>query len=409
MNARLAAFVHHFEGMAPATLRIQRELVAIPAPTGREAARATFVRDRFRQIGLEDARIDAAGNVIARRPGIARAPCVSVCAHLDTVFPEGTDVTVRQDGTRLYGPGITDNARGLAAMLSVAEGLTAMQLRTERPIDFVATVGEEGHGDLRGAKAYFRDADRPAAAIAIDGAGDGHVVHRAVGARRFRISYRGRGGHSWGDFGLPNAVNAAALCATRLAALPLPKDPRTTLTVARIDGGGSINSIPASASLEVDLRSTSAAVIASLESEMRAIARRASNEVNGERRHVDGALSTEILRLGDRPCGDVPDDHPLVRAALAIAAGLGREPHSAAASTDASVPMALGIPSIALGGGGTGGLTHTLGEWFDPAGASRGVAQAFGVVLAAAGCDSVRDDYLLAPLVLPELNHQLSS
>lgn len=390
MNARLASFVRHFENTAPATLRLQRALVGIPAPTGHEAARACFVRERFVRVGLGDARIDAAGNVIARRPGTARLAGISVCAHLDTVFPEGTDVSVRADGSRLYGPGITDNARGLAVMLAVAEGFAAMHIRTERPIEFVATVGEEGHGDLRGAKAYFADAEPPVAAIAIDGAGDDHIVHRAVGSRRFRITYRGHGGHSWSAFGTPNAVHAAARCAARLAERPLPKDPPTTLTVARIEGGMSINSIPATASLEVDIRSTSAGMIATLDSELRAIARRAANDENGERRHLDAALSMEIVRIGDRPCGEILEDHPLVRSASSISFQLGREPRSLSASTDASVPIALGIPAIAVGGGGRGGLTHTADEWFEDEGGARGVARACAIVLAAArdvSCD----------------------
>src|SRR5580704_16141961 len=246
-----------------AIVRVQVAVSEIAAPTGEEQRRAAWISRRFTALGLSDIRSDAAGNVIGRRRGVRAGPAVAVCAHLDTVFPRGTTVRVRQDGELLLGPGIGDNGRGLAAMLALAEEIDGRRVRTVAPIDFVATTGEEGSGDLRGAKAFFAGAAAPlgpgiSAAIALDGAGDERVVHRGLGSRRFRITYRGSGGHSWAAYGVPNPVHAAAAAVSTLAGIVLPREPRTTLTVGRIGGGISVNAIPEEGWFEVDLRSTSA-------------------------------------------------------------------------------------------------------------------------------------------------------
>ncbi|MGZ8457611.1 MAG: M20/M25/M40 family metallo-hydrolase, partial [Gemmatirosa sp.] len=263
------------------TVRDQVTLAEIPAPTGEEAERGAWVARRFHALGLRDVRVDAAGNVIGRRPGADasdRAPCVAVCAHLDTVFPRGTPLQVRQDGRRLTGPGIGDNGRGLTAMLALAEALDGDQLRTRHAIEFVATTGEEGLGDLRGAKRYFADASEVRAAIALDGAGDERIVHRAVGSRRFRIAFTGPGGHSWAAFGVANAVHAAARAATAIASMPLDDEPRVTVSVGRMGGGICVNASPADGWLEVDLRSTSGAMLDRYEQAIRRTAHAAALE-----------------------------------------------------------------------------------------------------------------------------------
>lgn len=368
-----------------AIVHAQITLAEIAAPTGEEEERGAFVADRFRAMGLRDVEIDDAGNVVGRRPGRSKVAPIVVCAHLDTVFPRGTSLYVKRDGHRLVGPGINDNGRGLAVMLAIAEEIDGERLSTRRPIDFVATTGEEGLGDLRGAKRYF-DArgDVAAATIALDGAGDERIVTRALGSRRYRVSYIGSGGHSWAAFGSPNAVHAAAGAAARLAALRLPLEPRTTLSVGRIGGGISVNSIPDHAWLEIDLRSTSAEMLDRYEREIQTASRAACDEENNRRAFGTRALSMTIQPIGTRPCGETSVEHPLVRHALATTRLVGREPDVATASTDANVPIARGIPAIAIGAGGRGGDAHTQTEWFDNTDGARGVARALTIVYGAA-------------------------
>ncbi|MDQ3696535.1 MAG: M20/M25/M40 family metallo-hydrolase, partial [Gemmatimonadota bacterium] len=254
------------------------------------------------------------------------------------------------------------------------------------PVDFVATVGEEGSGDLRGAKHIFANGAREArAAVILDGAGDERIVHRALGSRRLRITFRGAGGHSWTAYGTPNPVHAAAITVAKLASLPLPQRPRTTLSVGRIGGGIAVNAIPEDGWLEVDLRSSSDVVLARLSRELHAAARAAELEENARRALGTPALSLEIAVIGARPSGETPADHPLVRSAVAATRLIGREPELATASTDANIPISLGIPAIAIGAGGRGGEAHTQAEWFDNTDGPLGLARALGVVVAAAG------------------------
>ncbi len=400
VRARLAA-------TDAAVVADQVAVTEIAAPTGDEGPRARWVADRLRAAGLTAVRIDAAGNVVGRRPGAGRedAAPIAVCAHLDTVFPRDVPTGVHADGGRLIGPGIGDNGRGLAALLALAGALGAADgagrgtagdgaVRTRRPIDFVATVGEEGLGDLGGAKFYFAqfapDA-RPAAAVVLDGPGDERVVHRAVGARRFRLTFRGPGGHSWAAFGTANAVHAAARAATRLAdvALPAGSPPgaagRVTLSVGRIGGGLSVNAIPAEAWLEVDLRATTARALDDYEGVVRRAARAAAADENAVRASGTAALAVSVEVIGDRPAGALAGEHPLVQAALAATRLIGRTPQAGAASTDANVPLGMGVPAVAIGAGGRGGLAHTPGEWYENVDGALGIARALTVVCAAAG------------------------
>lgn len=270
-------------------------------------------------------------------------------------------------------------------MLALASEIDGMRLRQRHPIEFVATTGEEGLGDLRGAKHYFANRGRDAhAMIALDGAGDERIIHRALGSRRFRISYSGPGGHSWAAFGVVNAVHAAAGAAARLAALTLPSSPRTTLSVGRIGGGLSVNSIPDRAWLEIDLRSTSAAQLDSLERSIRHIAQVAADEENAKRAVGTRQLSVLVESIGCRPCGETPADHSLVQAALEATRLVGRQPDLALASTDANVAISHGIPAIAIGAGGRGGDAHTRGEWFDNLHGTLGVARALTILMTTA-------------------------
>ena len=368
-----------------ATIRTQLAVSQIAAPTGDERERAEWVAARFALIGLRDLRIDRANNVIATRPGRDDAQPVLVCAHLDTVFARDVSLTFRRDGARLTGPGIGDNGRGLAAMLAIAEEIDGAIVRTRRPIVFVATACEEGAGDLRGAKYLFDNLeDEPIATIAIDGAGDERVVHKALGSRRYHIDFRGAGGHSWAAFGVPNAVHAAASAAAMLASLPLPKSPRTTLSVSRIGGGTSINSIPEEGWLEVDLRSTSAAMLDRFDREIRVIVRAAAQQENARRASATPPLSHEVMVIGDRPSGELDAEHPLVLSALEATQLIDREPELATASTDANVPIALGVPAIAIGAGGRGGDAHTPGEWYDNTDGPLGIARAMTILATAA-------------------------
>ena len=377
-HARLAA-------RDDAIVRSQIAVAQIAAPTGEEHERASWVTRRFHDCGLSEVHVDAAGNVIGRRAGAERLPPVVICAHLDTVFPRSTDLSIRRDGERLVGPGINDNGRGLAAMLALAAEIDGTRVRTQRPVEFVATTGEEGIGDLRGAKHYFAARGSDAhAAIALDGAGDERVIHRALGSRRFRVSFHGPGGHSWAAFGAPNAVHAAAGAASRLASIHLPVAPRTTLSVGRIGGGLSVNSIPASAWLEIDARSTSATQLDDLERSIRRAAHAAAEEENARRTLGAPPLTVRIEPIGERPCGETPVEDDLVQQAMHATVLIGRQPDLALASTDANVPISQGIPAIAIGAGGRGGDAHTHTEWFDNLRGTLGIARALTIVTAAA-------------------------
>ncbi|MDB4889340.1 MAG: peptidase [Gemmatimonadetes bacterium] len=366
-------------------LDTQVALSEIPSPTGAEMARGASVAERFRALSLGNVRIDDVGNVLGIRQGDSDEPPVVICAHLDTIFPEGTPVGVSRDGPQLCGPGIVDNSRGLAAMLALAEAIDGYRVRTVRSILFAATVGEEGTGDLRGVKHLFANlSEPPSACIALDGAGDDRIVTRALGARRYRVTFRGTGGHSWAAFGVANPVHAAGATAAKLAAMPLPRVPRTTLSVCRIGGGISVNAIPDEAWLEIDLRSSSQDALERCADDVEQAIRAAVRQENARRASGSPALTWSITTIGDRPCGEIDVDHPLVLAAVLATTAIGRTPELATASTDANVPISLGVPAIAIGAGGRGGGVHTSGEWYDNTDGTLGVARALTVVVAAA-------------------------
>jgi tripeptide aminopeptidase len=368
------------------TLDEQLALVRIPAPPLGEAMRGAYVLERFRAIGLADPHADELGNVIGAWPGTGGGSVV-VAAHLDTVFPAGTDVEPRREGRRIRAPGITDNCRGLAAMLALARILVAGGQRLGRDVRFVATVGEEGIGDLRGVKHLFREGSayrRTDAFIALDGSGLRRIVHRAIGSRRLRVEVEGPGGHSWSDRGAANPISALGSCVGALRSLRLRHPQHSALTVGRIGGGSSVNAIPESAWIEVDLRSEAPGALVAMEEALRGVLGHAVDQENALRRRGTPPLSATVRVIGDRPSGATPPGSPLVAAALSVTRALGAEPELVGSSTDANVPMALGIPSIAIGAGGDSGGIHTLDEWFSNDGGPLGVERALLVVAAAA-------------------------
>ena len=392
-HERIRAARHHLERTEEVTLARQAALSAVPAPTGAEGRRAARVAELFREVGLRDVLVDEVGNVHGwfggdslTVAGNGSAPVV-LAAHLDTVFGPEVDVAVERRGARLEGPGISDNARGLAALVAVAGAFVAARIPAARPILFAATVGEEGSGDLRGVKHLLNgtsDGDTPAAFIALDGAGLERVVHRALGSRRYHITYRGPGGHSWAAFGVANPANGVGRAAALLADLPTPTAPRTTCAVVRLGGGTGLNSIPQEAWLDLDLRSEDPKALAQLDVTVRAALDRALEDENRRRAVGTAPLRLEIQLLGDRPCGITPRAHPLVQAAVAANRALGRDAELASASTDANVPIARGVPAIALGAGGKAGDAHLATEWYDNADGALGLVRALLVTAAVA-------------------------
>jgi tripeptide aminopeptidase len=368
------------------TLAWQRDLAAVPAPTGEEGRRADAVAERFAVLGIADQRRDPAGNLLAHWGDGDAATGVVVAAHLDTVFPADTDLTLRRQGARLVAPGISDNARGLAGMLAMAGACRQAGIRPPRPITFVATTGEEGAGDLAGARQLFADpCFRPAAFIALDGAGIERVVHRALGSRRLRAVFRGPGGHSWAAFGVANPVQAVAVAAAAIGETALPATPRTTASVVRIGGGSGLNTIPQEAWLELDLRSESEEALDALFATATETLARALDAANRRRAPGTVPLTLEVVPLGHRPSGATDAGHELVQGAVSATRLVGRSAELAAASTDANVAISRGVPGIALGAGGRGGSTHLLSEWYENVDGPAGIYRALLVTCAAAG------------------------
>ena len=373
--------------------RFVEEIVAlteIPAPPFKEERRAAAFAGMLAAEGLEDVGLDAVGNVTGLRRGRGNGSIVAVAAHLDTVFPEGTDVRVRREGTKLYAPGVGDDTRGLASLLAFVRALAAADIETDHDILFVADVGEEGAGDLRGIRHLFTQsvhAPRIRAFYTIDGADMESMATGAVGSKRYRVTFRGPGGHSLMDFGTVNPAHALAAVVTGLAALEVPAAPRTTHCASVIGGGTSINAIPNEVWLEVDLRSEDAGELGRLDA---ALHETVSRAVAAENRRGDtgrGAVTAEARLIGDRPAGATPADAPIVAAALAALRAHGFDPKTVASSTDANIPMSLGIPAIQIGNGPAGGRAHSLEEWIDvePEATLRSQSAALAAILAVAG------------------------
>lgn len=368
----------------PATIADQIRLCEIPAPPMAEAARAAAYAAAFRAAGLRNVRLDREGNVLGDRPGRAARPLVVLAAHLDTVFPEGTNVRVRRDGTRLRGPGIGDDCRGLAVLLAVARALDAARVETSGTITFVGTVGEEGLGDLRGARALLLDTLRSRVDHFVAVEGGGHsITNVAVGSRRYRVTIRGPGGHSFEDFGRANPAHALGRALAAIADFPALATPQATFSVGRLGGGTSVNAIPAEAWMEVDLRSADAAALAALDTRFQQAVRRAV-ALENDRWRQRGQLTVTLDSLGRRPSGRTEAASPLVRAALAASRALGIPASLDEGSTDANIAMSLDIPAIAMGSGGTGSGVHTEQETFDTRDSWRGSQRVLLLALALA-------------------------
>lgn len=389
-------------GKAAQTLAAQHDrfvseiiaLTEIPSPPFGEAKRATAYREMLAKHGLTDVETDAEGNVMGMRRGTAPAggKVIVVSAHLDTVFPAGTDVKVRREGTKLFAPGIGDDSRGLAAMLAWIRALDAAKIRTKHDILFVGTVGEEGQGDLRGVRHFFtrgKYKDRVASFYSVDGIDPAQLTHAAVGSRRYRVTFKGPGGHSFTAFGIVNPMAAAARAITDLYEIVPPIDPKTTFAAAVIGGGTSVNSIPDSVFVEFDMRSESATELDGLEKRFLATIDRAVAAENAARSTQQGAITAEKKKIGDRPAGVTPREAPIVALSAAAVRAQGFTPEYEASSTDANVPISLGVPAITIGSGGTGNRAHSIDEYIDveKKESLRGLAVGLLSLLAVAGVE----------------------
>ena len=377
-----------FERNADAITEEQIRICSIPASPFGERERAEYLREKFLSLGLTEVEIDEEGNCLGLLKGASRSPLIVVSAHLDTVFSSETDFTVVRRDNRLLAPGIADDGCGLAALIALAQAIQNEHIRTRGSILFVGTVGEEGEGNLRGVRYLLtkgRWASHVDAFLSFDGPGVDRITNRALGSRRYRVEFSGPGGHSWGDFGLPNPVHALGRAISRLAAYPVPREPRTTFNVGRIEGGTSVNSIPSTASMEVDLRSTAESELRRLDAFFRRATRDAADEENAKRRAGDAELKLKVDLIGERPTGETASDSPLVELAIEATRTLGHEARLDQSSTDSNLPISLGIPAITLGAGGTSGYSHTLDEWYDPRGREVGLKRGLLVVLGMVG------------------------
>jgi acetylornithine deacetylase/succinyl-diaminopimelate desuccinylase-like protein len=381
----------------------QMEMARIAAPPFGESARGAWLAERFREVGLDDVRIDDVGNVFGVHPGFMPSGSmqsgfgqryIALSAHIDTVFPANTPLNIRQQGSRLYGPGVSDNGAGVTAMLAIAALLRTVRVRHGLPFVFIGNVGEEGEGDLRGMRHIFstpRWKDSIAYSVVLDGAGSDTIVAEALGSRRFEVIVRGPGGHSWSDFGAPNPIVILSRAIDTFTSTPVPAAPKTTFNIGVIRGGTSVNSIPESASMKVDIRSTSMAEMERLEQTLRlALNRAVEDETLGAEMRSPvpkrpSGVSCEVVPIGNRPAGELNTTARILHVIRAVDAQLNNAAQVQRASTDANIPLSLGLEAIAIGGGGSGGGAHTLQEWFDSNGRELGLKRILLTMLALSG------------------------
>ena len=365
---------------------LQLEVTAVPAPPWGEAARAEWLRARFEDLGLSEVQQDDLGNVFGVLPGSEpNAPLVALSAHLDTVFPAGTPIQVSREGGKLYGPGISDNGAGLVALLAIARVLKETGIEHATPVVFIGNVGEEGEGDLRGMRHIFeqpRWADAIRTMVVVDGAGTDTVICEALGSRRYEITVRGSGGHSWSDFGIPNPVVALARIIDRFTQTTVPTNPKTTYNIGTVEGGTSVNSIPQSATMRVDTRSASVEQLDRLERALREAVQDGTAATSGKKKN---GLTAEVRVIGDRPAAELPSESRLLKMIRAVDAQLNNSARLQRASTDANIPLSLGREAIAIGAGGSGGGAHTVNEWYDAAGRDLGLKRILLLTLALSG------------------------
>jgi tripeptide aminopeptidase len=385
-NPEVRSALAWFARNLPAINEQQIRLTEIPAPPFQESQRAAAIKTLLASAGLE-VQIDNAGNVIGELRGANEKEIVALSAHLDTVFPPSTEVKVRREGDRLLAPGISDNGTGLAALVAIARACHEAHIKPRRTILFVADVGEEGEGNLRGMRALI-DAYKPKlkAVIVLDGSGTDHVTTKALASRRVEATITGPGGHSWSDFGMPNPINALVRASVRFINTRVPVAPRTTFNLGQIEGGTSVNSIPYEAKLKVDIRSESEDELAKLELALReCIAAGVRDEMESARDRSKGKLEWKVELLGSRPGGELHANSPLLAALRAADEYVGNQSRIERSSTDANVPLSNAIDAISIGAGGTGGGAHSLNEWYEPTGREMGLKRALLTLLGVSG------------------------
>lgn len=365
----------------PGIIAEQIRICEIEAPPFGEAKRGLELKAVFTRLGLENVRIDAVGNVLGERKGASAKPHLVMAAHLDTVFPEGTDVKVRREGAWLHGPGIGDDCRGLAVLIGIVRALDESKVITKGPITFVANVGEEGLGDLRGTKELFETTlkGRIDRYVSVDGTGMG-MTRVGVGSFRYRVTFKGPGGHSYGAFGRVNPIHALGRALAEVAEYRVASQPKTTFSVGRIGGGTSVNSIPFEAWAEVDMRSHDKASLDALHGMFLKTVDAAAAAEN--RRWNDGTITVEKKSVGIRPAGETKASDPIVTRAEAVTLALRLPVDWSAGSTDSNVPMSLGIPAITIDGGGDGRDAHALTEAFDTTDSWKGTQRALLIAVA---------------------------
>ena len=384
-SAKVRRALDYLKATEETTISDQIKACEIPAPTFKEEKRAAYFKQRFTEFGLKNVRIDAVGNAIGERPGTSNGPVLVLAAHLDTVFPEGTDVTVKRQGTLLRGPGIGDDCRGLGVLLGIVRALNEARIETDGTIIFVANVGEEGLGDLRGVRHLFNHELKGRAThfISIDGTGL-DITNVAVGVERYRVTFKGPGGHSYGAFGLPSPIHALGRAIEKIARFQVPKSPKTTFNVGRIDGGTSVNSIAHTAWMEVDMRSESVTELARLDAEFKKVIQAALDEENAFWQS-SRKLTVEVKSVSQRPAGVQAVDSPIVQIAMAADTILGIKSRLTSGSTDSNIPISLGIPAITIDGGGVGRGAHSLDESFDTTNSHLGTQRTLLIVLGLVG------------------------
>ncbi|MFV0480731.1 MAG: M20/M25/M40 family metallo-hydrolase [Campylobacteraceae bacterium] len=377
--------------------RALQELIVvteIPSPPFKEEKRAEYSLKRFKELGLSNAYIDKEGNVIAVRKGSGNGPTLVIAAHIDSVFKEGTNVTVTKKGDEYFGAGVTDNARGVTTMFSMLKIMQDNKIKTKGDVIFVANVGEEGEGDLRGMKAFFRDNKNVDGFLAIDSSVEGGIVNTAVGSHRYEIIFKGTGGHSYGHFGqVLNPIHAMGRAIDKISDIQVPKDPKTTFFVTIVSGGTSVNAIPDVATMKVDMRSSDMKELLALEKQILDAIDKGVEEEN-KRWDTEVKLTVEKKMIGDRPAGSVTTDAPIVQAAVASLAQLGIEPKFASSSTDSNVPVSLGIPSITISKGGISKGAHSLKESYIHKNAYLAAQNALLLTLGLVGLDGVTEPVL---------------
>jgi|GraSoiStandDraft_57_1057295.scaffolds.fasta_scaffold72766_2 tripeptide aminopeptidase len=387
-NAKVVKTLEDIKADDDTAFAEQKRITEIPAPPYKEKVRAEYFLKRMQELGFKEASIDSEGNVIALRKGSGGGrPKLVVSAHLDTVFAEGTDVTVKEKDGVILAPGIGDDSRGLAALLSLIKCINANELATVGDVMFVGTVGEEELGNLRGVKALFRDHSDIDGFISIDGLGITRVVNQATGSHRYEMVFKGPGGHSFQEFGLPSAIHAMGRAIAKISDLQTPSDPKTTFTVGTVTGGTSVNAIAAEARMKVDMRSDSTEELLKLEARLLDLVKQAVAEENA--RWNSDKMTVEIKLIGDRPAGIVAIDSPIVQATQRAVTVITRAPRVtfAGSSTDSNLAMSQGIPAVTIGGGGEGGNWHSRNEWYKPVNAFYGPQHALLTMLVLAGLD----------------------